>query len=231
MGASTAEQAMNEITIGYAVRVSSATKYLENVAKLSTDLDGSGTISETEEETVTVSRSWTAEELPQTGFAPGVVTVLPDQPLDLAYDPTSVTLSIPQINVDASVTTVPFRDGSWDVTWLGNEVGYLEGSAYPTWNGNTVLTAHNTTAYNEPGLFVDLNQLRYGDTLVIHAYGQTYTYEVREKLVIGQGNLAAAFKEQRLDWVTLMTCTNFNAEKGEYVNRLLIRAVLISVSQ
>ena len=231
MGASTAEQAMNEITIGYAVRVSSATKYLENVAKLGTDLDGSGTISETEEETVTVSRSWTAEELPQTGFAPGVVTVLPDQPLDLAYDPTSVTLSIPQINVDASVTTVPFRDGSWDVTWLGNEVGYLEGSAYPTWNGNTVLTAHNTTAYNEPGLFVDLNQLRYGDTLVIHAYGQTYTYEVREKLVIGQGNLAAAFKEQRLDWVTLMTCTNFNAEKGEYVNRLLIRAVLISVSQ
>ena len=92
-------------------------------------------------------------------------------------------------------------------------------------------TAHNTTAYNQPGIFTDLNQLRYGDTFEIHAYGQTYTYEVREKLVVAQSNLAAAFKEQRLDWVTLMTCTNFSPAKGEYVNRLLVRAVLISVGQ
>ena len=231
LGASTAEQAVNEVTIKFAVRVSSATKKLQNVAKLGTDLDGDGEITEPEREVVTASRSWTAEELPQTGFAPGIVTVLPDQPLDLAYDPTAIPLSIPEINLNASVTTVPFRNGAWDVTWLGNEVGYLEGSAYPTWNGNTVLTAHNTTAYNQPGIFTDLNQLRYGDTFEIHAYGQTYTYEVREKLVVAQSNLAAAFKEQRLDWVTLMTCTNFSPAKGEYVNRLLVRAVLISVGQ
>ena len=141
-----------------------------------------------------------------------------------------MTVQIPAIGVDTSVTTVPFRNGAWDVTWLGNQVGYLEGSAYPTWSGNTVLTAHNTTAYDEPGLFADLNDLSYGDQIVIQAYGQTYVYEVREKVVVGQGNLAAAFKEQRLDWVTLMTCTNFNSTKGEYVNRLLIRAVLISVT-
>jgi LPXTG-site transpeptidase (sortase) family protein len=231
LGASTAEQAVNEVTIDFAVRVSGGTLRMQNVATLGVDLDGSGSIDETEVEVVSSSRSWEAEELPQTGFAPGRLTVLPTQPLDLAYDPTYVTLSIPDINVSASVTTVPFRNGAWDVTWLGNEVGYLEGSAYPTWNGNTVLTAHNTTAYNEAGLFADLSQLRYGDQFTIHAYGQTYTYEVREKLVVSQSNLSAAFKEQRLDWVTLMTCADFSEADGEYVNRLLVRAVLISVSQ
>lgn len=231
LGASTAEQAVNEVTVAFAVRVSSATQRMQNVATLGVDLDGDGSITGTEELSVSSARSWQAEELPQTGFAPGKLTALPSQPLDLAYDPTYVTLSIPDLNVTASVTTVPFRNGAWDVTWLGNQVGYLEGSAYPTWNGNTVLTAHNTTAYDEPGLFADLSQLRYGDQIVIYAYGQAYTYEVREKLVVSQTNLAATFKEQRLDWVTLMTCTDFSPAKGEYVNRLLVRAVLISVGQ
>ncbi len=99
---------------------------------------------------MTVSRTWTAEELPQTGFAPGHLTILPSQPESLAYSTTGMAIQIPELGVSTYVTTVPFRDGEWDVTWLGNQVGYLEGSAYPTWSGNTVLTAHNTTAYNEP---------------------------------------------------------------------------------
>lgn len=231
LGASTAEQAMNEVTIEFAVKVNNRTTRMQNVAVLGVDLDGNGTISETEETAVTAAKNWVAEELPQTGFKPGGLTVLPSQPKELIYDPTGMIIQIPEIDVYASVTTVPFQNGEWDVTWLGNQVGYLEGSAYPTWSGNTVLTAHNTTVYDEPGIFADLDDLSYGDQIVIRAYGQTYTYEVREKLVVRQNDLAAAFKEQRLDWVTLMTCADFSPAKGEYVNRLLVRAVLVSVGQ
>jgi LPXTG-site transpeptidase (sortase) family protein len=230
MGASTAEQAINEVTIEYAVRVYNRTKRMQNVAVLGVDLDGNGTISEIEETTVTASKRWAAKDLPETGFTPGQMTVLPSQPKNLIYQSTGMMIQIPEIGVYTAVTTVPFEDGDWDVTWLGNQVGYLEGSAFPTWSGNTVLTAHITTAYDEPGLFADLDDLAYGDQIVIRAYDQTYTYEVREKLVVRQTDLAAAFKEQRLDWVTLMTCADFSPAKGEYINRLLVRAVLVSVS-
>jgi LPXTG-site transpeptidase (sortase) family protein len=203
---------------------------MQNVAVLGVDLDGNGTISEIEETTVTASKRWAAKDLPETGFTPGQMTVLPSQPKNLIYQSTGMMIQIPEIGVYTAVTTVPFEDGDWDVTWLGNQVGYLEGSAFPTWSGNTVLTAHITTAYDEPGLFADLDDLAYGDQIVIRAYDQTYTYEVREKLVVRQTDLAAAFKEQRLDWVTLMTCADFSPAKGEYINRLLVRAVLVSVS-
>ncbi len=52
---------------------------------------------------------------------------------------------------------------------------------------------------------------------------------IREKLIVGEGNLSAAFKQEDLDWITLMTCTRFDAVSGRYMNRLLVRAVLIEV--
>jgi len=104
-------------------------------------------------------------------------------------------LKIPDLYVNSYITTVPFNNGSWDVTWLSQQVGHLEGSAYPTWEGNTVLTAHNVTSFGMPGSFVEIGSLFYGDLIIIQAYGMTYTYEVREKQVILDGNVAAAFCE------------------------------------
>ena len=47
-----------------------------------------------------------------------------------------------------------------------------------------------------PGSFVEIGSLFYGDLIIIQAYGMTYTYEVREKQVILDGNVAAAFREE-----------------------------------
>ena len=127
------------------------------------------------------------------------------------------------------ITDIPFRDGGWDVTWLNQQVGYLDGSAYPTWDGNTVLTAHNVTAFGNPGPFAEIDSLSYGDQIVIHAYGMTYTYEVREKLTVLQNNVNAAFEKEKYDWITLMTCSGYNAVREEFAFRELVRAVLVSV--
>ena len=177
-----------------------------------------------------LSDTWYIEELPQTGFAPGVVTDLIEQPVGKAYQSTGMWLKIPELYVNAYITTVPFNDGSWDVTWLNQQVGFLEGSAYPTWEGNTVLTAHNETSYGFPGPFADIASLSYGDQIIIEAYGMTYTYEVREKQVILDDNISAVFKQEDYDWITLMTCYGFNEIRGEYVFRQLVRAVLVSIT-
>ena len=83
------------------------------------------------------SSGWSkAKKLPATGFAPNIVTLLPAQPIEKAYADEGMWLEIPALGVKQSIVGVPGPD--WDVTWLGSQIGYLQGTAFPTWNGNSV---------------------------------------------------------------------------------------------
>jgi LPXTG-site transpeptidase (sortase) family protein len=142
--------------------------------------------------------------LPSTGFPMGHVTNLPPQPAEKAYAAYSdLTLEIPSLGIKAPIVGVPKSNGTWDVSWLGNSVGWLEGSAFPTWAGNTVLTGHVWNADNTPGIFAAIKNLKYGDRFAIHAFGQTYIYEVRENTWVWGNSLSKVFKHEDYDWVTL----------------------------
>lgn len=167
--------------------------------------------------------------LPATGFARGTATRLPVQPAAKAYSGTDLTLEIPSIDVKMSIVGVPQTDNGWDVTWLGDNAGYLYGSAFPTWAGNTVLTGHVWDANDQPGPFAKLKTLKYGDQVQINAWGKVYTYEVCESRLILTGNVAAAFKHEDHDWVTLLSCEFYNPFSGNYFFRRMVRAVLVSV--
>jgi LPXTG-site transpeptidase (sortase) family protein len=123
--------------------------------------------------------------LPATGFAPGHLTILP--PLAISYASLGdLWLEIPALNIKTAIVGVPqSKDSSaWDVSWLGSQAGWLNGSAFPTYNGNSVLTGHVWNADNMPGLFVNLKLLKFGDLVIIHAFGQVYTYEVRDTRLV-----------------------------------------------
>ena len=167
--------------------------------------------------------------LPNTGFPVGSITILPEQPSEKQYSATNMTLVIPSLGVDVSIVGVPGAVDGWDATWLGDDVGWLSGTAFPTWAGNTVITGHVWDAINHPGPFAELKSLKYGDTFQIYAWGQVYTYEVRENKLISAANVSAVLKPETLDWVTLLTCEQFNEDKGEYQYRRMVRAVLIEV--
>src|SRR5690606_37581684 len=95
--------------------------------------------------------------LPATGFAPGVATVLAEQPASLAYAASGLSLSIPKLGVALDIVGVPQNLNGWDVSWLSQgQAGYLYGTSYPTWQGNSVLTAHVWNADNSPGPFYAL---------------------------------------------------------------------------
>ncbi len=163
-----------------------------------------------------------ASSLPTTGFRHGKVTTLPHQPTAKAYTETAMMLEVPKIGV-------PQTANGWDVTWLGNSAGYLAGSAFPTWAGNTVITGHVWDAYNQPGIFSELKTLSYGDQVQIRAWGLTYTYEVRESKLVTKKNVNAAFQSEEYDWLTLVTCEFYNPFTGDYLFRRAVRAVLVSV--
>jgi LPXTG-site transpeptidase (sortase) family protein len=166
--------------------------------------------------------------LPETGFVQGQVTQLGDARLD--YAATDMQLVIPSLGVETDIVGVPLYDGAWDVSWLGDQAGLLEGSAFPTWPGNATLTGHVWSSYNQPGVFAGLNQLAYGDRIEIRAWGQTYVYEVRETQLVSARSLSVMDAKDGYSWITLVTCEGYNEASGEYWYRRAVSAVLVSVA-
>jgi LPXTG-site transpeptidase (sortase) family protein len=168
--------------------------------------------------------------IPVTGFAPGGVQALPHQAVSQFDAPTDLTLEIPALGISSPIVGVPQQDNTWDVSWLGPDIGWLEGSAYPTWEGNTVLTGHVWDANNQPGIFVHLKELQYGDKIQIATANAIYVYEVRENWLVSPNDGNAAFKHEDLDWVTLVTCEDFDPSSETYLSRRIVRAVLLQVT-
>jgi LPXTG-site transpeptidase (sortase) family protein len=167
--------------------------------------------------------------LPKTGFAPNVTQKLESQPIEKQYQNLQdLKLSIPSLGMEAPIIGVPVSKDGWDVTWLGDSTGWLTGSAYPTWEGNSVITGHVWSATNSEGPFAHLKSLSYGDEIRINAWGQVYVYEVRDNLLISANDLSAVMKHKSdHSWITLLTCENYSSEKENYTMRRIVRAVLI----
>jgi LPXTG-site transpeptidase (sortase) family protein len=172
----------------------------------------------------TGGRTGKGSTLPATGFAPGKVTALPKQ--TAAYSGLNIRLEIPAIGVNAPVVGV--ADAA-DVTWLGHDAGWLNGTAFPTWAGNSVITGHVWDADNQPGLFADLKTLKYGDKVLVHAFKSVYTYEVRDSQRISPTDTRSAFRHEGQPWISLLTCEDFDADTSTYTGRRLVRAVLVDV--
>jgi LPXTG-site transpeptidase (sortase) family protein len=168
--------------------------------------------------------------LPATGFAPNRVTTLASQPADKAYSGLGdFWLEIPRLGMRMNIVGVPENGNSWDVSWLGNQAGWLNGTAYPTTAGNSVLTGHVYLANGKPGPFVAINTLWWGDLIIVHAGAVQYTYAVRSIAQVSPDSVSSAFKHESLPWITLMTCRGYDEASNSYQYRVLVGAVLVSV--
>ncbi|MBM3120684.1 MAG: sortase, partial [Chloroflexi bacterium] len=168
--------------------------------------------------------------LPATGFAPDKVTILPAAPAEAAYaDLGAMLLEIPALKLSLPIVGVPAGKAGWDLTWLWDQAGYLEGTAYPTHRGNSALTAHVVLSDGTPGPFARLQDLRWGDRVLVRAYGQVFTYEVRTVARVNAGDLRPlSHKDQ--PWLTLITCHTYDEADGRYLHRMVVQAVLVEVT-
>ena len=138
-------------------------------------------------------------------------------------------LEIPRLTVQIPIVGVPQADGEWDVSWLGNNAGWLNGTAFPTWSGNSVLTGHVYNTYGKPGPFVGLKGLMWGDKVIVHAWGVQYVYEVRQVKQVAPGSTSSVIRHEELPWVTLVTCSGYDEDSDLYKYRVVVRAVLVEV--
>jgi LPXTG-site transpeptidase (sortase) family protein len=165
--------------------------------------------------------------IPVTGFAPNTVTEL-NPASRVAYDSTDLTIKIPAIKVNTTIVGVQLKDGNWDVSWLQNKAGWLNGTAYPTWTGNSVLTAHSVYSNGQPGIFSNLKDLNAGEYIFVYSLGNRYTYKVISNKLV-QPNDITVLQHEDKPYLTLITCNDYNEKTGTYLQRVAVRAVLIDV--
>jgi LPXTG-site transpeptidase (sortase) family protein len=161
--------------------------------------------------------------IPVTGFAPNKVT-----PLNVAsrpnYKPTDLRIEIPVAGVNMSIVGVEFKNGNWDVSWLQDQAGWLNGTAYPTWNGNSVLTAHSVNKDGKPGPFSHLKDLTAGEYVFVYSAGYRYTYKVVSNDLL-QPTDPSVLKHEDKSSLTLITWGT-----STYLLRTVVRAMLVDVS-
>jgi LPXTG-site transpeptidase (sortase) family protein len=177
---------------------------------------------------ITIRGGGGAFRLPETGFAPNKITSLSHVPPETYVQTGDLMLEIPSLNINIPIVGVPFRNGDWNISWLNTQAGWLEGSAFPGWNGNSVLTSHVYLSNGLPGPFVNLSKLTYGEHVMIHAFGQEYIFEVRSNDVV-EPNDPRAFQHEEKPWLTLVTCREYDEETNSYRKRVVVRAVLVAV--
>lgn len=165
--------------------------------------------------------------IPVTGFTPGRMTSL-DASSRPVYDATSLTIEIPVIKVNTSVVGVESKNGNWDVSWLQNQIGWLNGTAYPTWKGNSVLTGHVVNANGKPGIFSRLKALGIGEYIYIYGAGYRYTYRVVSNSIVQPDDITV-MKHEEKSYLTLITCDSYDEKTGTYLHRVAVQAMLVDV--
>ena len=170
--------------------------------------------------------------MPSTGFAPNTITNLPEQPGDKAYSAMGdLWLEIPSGNIRENIIGVPNSTNGWDVSWLGKNIGFLDGTAFPTWPGNSVLAGHVFDANGKPGPFAGIGKLSWGQQIIVHAWGEKYIYEVRTvNNWVLPTDTRLITKHEEYSWLTLVTCRGYNASTDSYNYRTIVRAVLTKVA-
>jgi hypothetical protein len=162
----------------------------------------------------------------------GVACATPKPP-PLALQP-PVHLAIPQLGVDAPVTTLKVRPtGEMEVPTEGESIGWYDEGARPGYAGNFVLAAHVDWA-GRPAVFWRLHELRPGDQFVVtdaagvqHRYAVEWNQSARpEDVPLGQ--IVGPTNDKLL---TAITCTgNFNPLTRDYSHRQIVRARLVESS-
>ncbi|MGV8026555.1 MAG: sortase [Anaerolineaceae bacterium] len=168
--------------------------------------------------------------LPGTGFKPGVKTILSKQPVTKSFiNMEDLWLEIPRLGVQMPIVGIPQTEDGWDVTWLSDQAGWLQGTSFPTWTGNSVLTGHVYDANGNIGPFGHLNWLWYGDQIIVHAWGQQYVYEVRSTSKVTPNSVSSIIKHEDLPWLTLITCSGYDEETQSYQYRIIVSAVQVEI--
>ncbi|MHC1773581.1 MAG: sortase [Flexilinea sp.] len=173
----------------------------------------------------TPPQRWPNPQMPCTGFSTRNLTLLREQPAEMAYDMLGVSIDVPVLNVTTDLVIVPEDESGWAVDWLGDRAGLLEGSALPG-EGTSFVAAHNHLNNLEAGPFLFINELAENDRVFVRdVFGKLIEYSVYANELFEPDEFAAV-QEKAAEFtnaLVLITCENESSEGG-YLNRRVVFA-------
>ena len=165
------------------------------------------------------------EVLPRTGFSPAHPHSPDAMPKDLKYRSLDMILEIPTLGVLSEIVEVPVINNEYAVTWLGDSVGMLEGSAQPG-EGTVILAAHNHLNDSESGPFALLSSMEEGERIFIRdGNNDLLTFIVYANAKVSETDfeavdqIAGSFE----DTLIMITCED-EMISGGYANRRIVAA-------
>ncbi len=173
-------------------------------------------------ETASTNFTLTSAELEEAlGFSlpPGTVN-------SITHQGVATQLFIPRLNLNSNVTLAPIEDQTWKVADLAQKVGHLEGTAPPGSDSNIVLAAHVTLSSGEYGPFAGLGQLTAGDDLYVYSGQEIFRYQVDGNQKVDRTAIDITYPTET-GQITLITCNNWSAEEGRYMERLVVKGHLV----
>jgi LPXTG-site transpeptidase (sortase) family protein len=168
--------------------------------------------------------------IPITGFAPGESDQLYRAPFGGYPVSGDLNITIPSQKLSIPIVGAVLENGGWNIDWLWYEAAWLQGTAYPTYSGNSVITAHVVTADGKPGPFARLKQLQIGDRVYIVSNGYRYIYVVRATKSVGPTDISI-LEHKDVPWLTLVTCDQYDKKTRQYLKRIVVSAELIQIEQ
>ncbi|MDD2916767.1 MAG: class E sortase [Candidatus Gracilibacteria bacterium] len=153
--------------------------------------------------------------------------------IDLDITPYDNRIIIPKIGKNIPLVDVRL-DAGFDFDHIENifmqelEKGVVRypGTAKPGENGNTFIFGHSSNypwvkgEYNS--VFALLDELSFGDEIIVYYNQKKFTYIIREKKVIKPGNVKILDRDEGKKELSLMTCWPI----GTTLNRLIVFAEL-----
>lgn len=138
------------------------------------------------------------------------------------------TISIPAINVEASVVnieivTLPSGDRTWDTSTIRREVGYFVGTAWFGQGSNVVLGGHSELEYRSPTVFYELDQVQVGDEIIVTVNNVEMVYIVTETTLVSEYDLWV-IQPTSSERLTLLTCDVTSYNEDGYSRRAVVIA-------
>lgn len=159
-------------------------------------------------------------ELPRTGLTGREVMSVKE---NVQYSRTSMTLTIPALNLSEEIVLVPRVEDDFPVSGLGYNIGLLEGSG-PTTEDLFVLAGHNHLNAEEQGPFNGIGKLKESDLIFIQgAKGASRTFVVYANEKIPAEDIEGLLSYTKPGAMVLITCEDESIEGG-YFNRRVIYA-------
>jgi LPXTG-site transpeptidase (sortase) family protein len=159
-----------------------------------------------------------------TGHAPANLSLL-EPAVEVTFPP--ARLLIPLLDVNEKIVAAPLADGTWDVSRLGVNIGWL-----PTTGGRPgdelamVFIGHVTVSPVERGPLADLWTLPPLAEVIYRSEGADYIYAIKDIVEVNPDEVDKLYVKKS-DHILLVTCTAWNYVTETYDKRLLADAVLV----